>query len=82
MNLYSRGSVLVDYYLMLNGTIDLDTAEIRNYFHLSLNRENEKMTFANFTVDPASTDFIGQFNLSPNISMTTNDPDGWIKILI
>ena len=52
---------------MLNGTIDLDTAEIRNYFHLSLNNENEKMTFANFTVDPVSTDFIGQSQFSSPI---------------
>lgn len=56
---YSRGSVLVDYYLVLNGTMDLDTAEVRNYFHLSLEQEGDQLKMGNFTVDPKSTEFIG-----------------------
>ena len=54
----SRGSVLVDYYLLLNGT-DLDTGDIRSYFHMSLDQQGEEMKLGNFTVDPKSTDFTG-----------------------
>lgn len=56
----SRGSVLVDYYLTLNGTADLDTGEVRNYFHLSLETEGDHFKLGNYTVDPKSTDFIGE----------------------
>lgn len=55
----SRGSVLVDYYLNLNGTNILDTGEIRNYFHMSLDKEGDTYKLGNFTVDTKSTDFIG-----------------------
>ena len=57
----SRGSVLVDYYLNLNGTSILDTGEIRNYFHMSLEKEGDHLKLGNFTVDTKSTDFIGNF---------------------
>ena len=50
----------MDYYLTLNGTIDLDTGEIRNYFHISLEHDDDKMMLGNFTIDPKSTDFIGK----------------------
>ncbi len=65
MNIYlyythSRGSVLVDYYLNLNGTTILDTGEIRNYFHMSLDKEGENYKLGNYTVDTKSTDFIGK----------------------
>jgi hypothetical protein len=50
---------LVDYYLLLNGTADLDTSDIRSYFHMSLDQQGEEMKLGNFTVDPKSTDFTG-----------------------
>jgi hypothetical protein len=50
---------LVDYYLNLNGTTILDTGEIRNYFHMSLDKEGENYKLGNYTVDTKSTDFIG-----------------------
>jgi hypothetical protein len=59
VNVCSRGSVLVDYYLNLNGTTILDTGEIRNYFHMSLDKEGENFKLGNYTVDTKSTDFIG-----------------------
>jgi hypothetical protein len=52
----------VDYYLTLNGTNDMDTGEVRNYFHMSLDKDGEdQLKLGNFTVDPKSTDFIGKF---------------------
>lgn len=52
----------MDYYLTLNGTNDMDTGEVRNYFHMSLDKDGEdQLKLGNFTVDPKSTDFIGKF---------------------
>ena len=49
----------MDYYLVLNGTMDLDTGEIRNYFHLSLQPDGDHYMIGNYTMDPKSTEFIG-----------------------
>jgi len=51
----------VDYYLTLNGTNDMDTGEVRNYFHMSLDKDGEELKLGNFTVDSKSTDFIGKW---------------------
>ena len=61
---------MVDYYLTLNGTNDMDTGEVRNYFHMSLDKDGEELKLGNFTVDPKSTDFIGKWQPHKN----NNDP--------
>jgi len=59
---------LVDYYLNLNGTTILDTGEIRNYFHMSLDKEGEAYKLGNYTVDTKSTDFIGKLETIQSIT--------------
>ena len=72
-SIFSRGSVLVDYYLNLNGTSILDTGEIRNYFHMSLEKEGDHLKLGNFTVDTKSTDFIGNFRRFKNMKWNANN---------
>lgn len=50
--------------------MDLDTGEIRNYFHLSLQPDGDHYMIGNYTMDPKSTEFIGTYLI---ISLTQFD---------